>query len=92
MVVFSNWKREQKFLESTVTEQEEVWARVKQKEITLDQFKETMKGITATIESGTIDESPFAYKNINSIMEAQKESVKIYKHLKPIINWKGTGK
>lgn len=59
------------------------------KEITIDQFKETMKGITATIENGTIDESPFAYKNIYEVMEAQKESVKIYKYLKPIINLKG---
>ncbi|HNV01566.1 MAG TPA: RtcB family protein [archaeon] len=60
------------------------------KEITIDQFKETMKGITATIENGTIDESPFAYKNIYEVIEAQKESIKLYKYLKPIINLKGT--
>lgn len=59
------------------------------KEITIEKFRETMKGITATIELGTIDESPFAYKEINEVMLAQSESVKIYKQIKPIINWKG---
>lgn len=59
------------------------------REISMEKFAESMKGITATIEVGTIDESPFAYKNIYEVMLAQKESVKIYKHLKPIINWKG---
>lgn len=62
------------------------------KEITLDQFKETMKGITATIDTGTIDESPFAYKNIYEVINEQKESIKLYKYLKPIINWKGITK
>lgn len=59
------------------------------KEITLEKFHETMKGIIATVEVGTIDESPFAYKEINEVMQSQKESVKIYKQIKPIINWKG---
>ncbi len=59
------------------------------KEVTMEQFSESMKGITATVEIGTLDESPFAYKNINEVMKGQKESVKIYKHIKPIINWKG---
>ncbi len=60
------------------------------KEIKMEEFKRTMKGIKAIVENGTIDESPFAYKNIFDVMKAQKESVRIYKHLKPIINWKGT--
>jgi RNA-splicing ligase RtcB len=48
-----------------------------------------MKGITAPVCVGTIDESPMAYKNIEDVMELQKNSVKILKQLKPIINWKG---
>lgn len=59
------------------------------KEITLMQFQEQMKGITAPVCTATIDESPMAYKNIEDVMELQKDSVKILKHLKPIINWKG---
>ncbi|CCM10327.1 RNA-splicing ligase RtcB [Cardinium endosymbiont cEper1 of Encarsia pergandiella] len=60
-----------------------------QKHVKLDQFKEAMQGIIAPIMTKTIDESPFAYKNITEVMELQKNSVKILQHLKPIINWKG---
>jgi tRNA-splicing ligase RtcB (3'-phosphate/5'-hydroxy nucleic acid ligase) len=57
--------------------------------INLKDFEKEMKGITATVRKETIDESPKAYKNIFDVMKAQEKSVKIYKHLKPIINWKG---
>jgi len=30
-----------------------------------------------------------AYKDINRVMDAQKKSVKILNHLRPIVNWKG---
>ena len=60
------------------------------KEISMDQFKKSMKGIVGTIDSGTLDEAPMAYKNISEVMDAQKDSVKVIKHLKPIINMKGS--
>ena len=59
------------------------------KKYTLKQFEESMKGIKGNISGKTIDELPMAYKNISEVMDAQKESVKIIKHIKPIINWKG---
>lgn len=59
------------------------------KSITLETFKEQMEGIMAPVGHSTIDESPGAYKNIFEVMELQKRSVEILKHLKPIINWKG---
>jgi len=59
------------------------------KEITMETFKEQMVGIVAPVVQKVIDESPSAYKNIVEVMECQKESVDIVKHLKPIINWKG---
>lgn len=59
------------------------------KNITLDQFQESMIGIVAPVNLKTIDESPMAYKDIVEVMELQKASVEILKHLKPIINWKG---
>jgi len=59
------------------------------KEITLQQFKESMKGIKGTIVKEIIDESPMAYKDINKVMKAQEKSVKIIKQIKPLINWKG---
>jgi tRNA-splicing ligase RtcB (3'-phosphate/5'-hydroxy nucleic acid ligase) len=59
------------------------------KTTSLKKFKESMKGITATVTNGTLDESPFAYKDIKTVMSAQEKSVKIYKHLLPLINFKG---
>jgi tRNA-splicing ligase RtcB (3'-phosphate/5'-hydroxy nucleic acid ligase) len=56
---------------------------------TMKQFENSMKGITATITQGTLDESPFAYKDITTVMKAQEKSIKIYKHLLPLINFKG---
>ena len=54
------------------------------KEINLQDFKKEMSGIKTNI---VIDEAPEAYKNIFRVMEKQKSSVKILKHLIPIINW-----
>ncbi len=59
------------------------------KKYTLEDFKKSMRGIKGTISNRTIDELPMAYKNFFKVMDAQKESVKTIKHLKPIINWKG---
>ncbi len=59
------------------------------KKYTLKQFADSMKGIRGNISSKTLDELPMAYKNISEVMDAQKNSVKIIKHIKPIINWKG---
>ena len=48
-----------------------------------------MKGIKGNISSKTLDELPMAYKNFSAVMDAQKNSVKIIKRIKPVINWKG---
>lgn len=57
--------------------------------ISLPEFKSEMKGITANVSQSTLDEAPMAYKDIFKVMKAQEKSVKIYKHLLPLINWKG---
>ena len=59
------------------------------KKYTINQFAESMKGIKGNISEKTLDELPMAYKNIFKVMESQKDSVKVVKHIKPIINWKG---
>lgn len=59
------------------------------KDISMEQFTESMKGITGTIQEQVLDEAPDAYKDIFAVMNAQKESVKVIKHIKPLINWKG---
>ena len=57
------------------------------KALTIDEFKALIPDITAEINHGNLDESPLAYKPIEKVMEAQKSSVKIIKHLIPLINW-----
>ena len=57
--------------------------------IKLDDFKETMSGIFSTsVNQSTIDESPFAYKPMDSIIENIKDTVEIAKIIKPIYNFK----
>ncbi len=79
------------FLESSSHGAGRILSRTEAKKtITMKEFKDSMKGITGTIENGTLDEAPKAYKNIYDVMEKQKDSVKIISHIKPIINWKGS--
>lgn len=68
-----------------------VLSRRKAKEqITLEQFQESMKGIpAATVGQSTVDESPFAYKDIFKVMELQEDLVDIVHYVKPLINVKG---
>ena len=67
-----------------------VMGRVQAKQnISMEEFKESMKGITARVEASTVDESPMAYKNIFDVMDMQKDLVKIIAHVKPMINIKG---
>ncbi len=56
---------------------------------TLEEFEKVMKGIKSNVSRKTLAEIPMAYKDIFKVMDAQKQSVKIIKYLKPIINWKG---
>ncbi|MFA6006057.1 MAG: RtcB family protein [Patescibacteria group bacterium] len=51
---------------------------------TVDQFKEKMNGIVFHCDAEHIDESPMAYKNIDEVMEQQKELVSIETELKPL--------
>ncbi len=54
-----------------------------------EDFKKQMREVVCFSNEKFIDESPDAYKNINEVLEAQKQSIKIIGHIKPIINWKG---
>jgi len=59
--------------------------------IKIEEYIETMKGIhSSTVNSSTIDEAPFAYKPISSIIENTKETVEILKIIKPIYNFKAS--
>ncbi|MEF2174928.1 MAG: RtcB family protein [Candidatus Absconditabacteria bacterium] len=56
--------------------------------IHLKTFQNSMEGIIAKVGRSTIDESPFAYKDIFQVMKLQKDLVKVIHHLKPLINIK----
>lgn len=68
-----------------------VLSRRKAKEqISVEQFEEAMKDIpAATVGQSTVDESPFAYKDIFKVMELQEDLVDIVHYVKPLINVKG---
>lgn len=67
-------------------------SRTKAKEsLDMDEYKESMKGIfTSSVNEGTIDEAPMAYKSINDIIEVIGESVDIIEVIKPIYNFKAS--
>lgn len=67
-------------------------SRSKAKEtLSLEEFQETMSGIyTTSVERGTLDEAPMAYKPIDSIVDNIGDTVEILKILKPVYNFKAS--
>ena len=59
------------------------------KALNMEDFAETMQGITALVQEDTLDESPGAYKDIHEVIRLQKDLVEVIAHIKPIINIKG---
>ncbi|ORJ54762.1 RtcB family protein [Geothermobacter hydrogeniphilus] len=58
--------------------------------VKLDNFRESMKGIIARVDKATLDESPFVYKEIGSVLAAQEGVViEVINHLRPLVNIKG---
>lgn len=59
--------------------------------ISLSDFESTMKDIyTTCVNSSTIDESPMAYKPMESIVNAVQDTVEIVDIIKPIYNFKAS--
>jgi len=59
------------------------------KSITLSQFKKSMEGIySTTINKSTLDESAFAYKPMEEIIENIGDTVEIVSIIRPIYNFK----
>ena len=69
-----------------------IMSRSKAKEIvSLEEFKKSMDGIyTTSVNESTIDESPMVYKTMNEIVENIKDTVYIYKIIKPVYNFKAS--
>ncbi len=62
------------------------------KEVNLEEFKASMDGIKGTVDANTIDESPFAYKDIFEVMRLQEDLVDVVEHIKVLINIKDSVK
>lgn len=59
--------------------------------VSMDAYRESMKGIyTTSVNTGTIDESPFVYKPAEEIIENIKDTVEIIDAIKPIYNFKAS--
>ena len=59
--------------------------------IDLDEFREAMKGIYSTsVGTGTIDESPMAYKDPKEILRLIEDTVEVEYFIRPVINLKAT--
>ena len=59
---------------------------------TLSSFKSAMRGIyTPSISKDTLDEAPFAYREIDDIIEVIQDTVAIDKVIRPIYNFKAGG-
>lgn len=61
-------------------------------QIKLEDFQETMKSVyTSSVDTSTIDESPFAYKSMDDIIKYVTDTVTIDKIIRPIYNCKASG-
>jgi len=60
-----------------------------QRVLNIEDFSATMINVCAKVDKQTLDESPFAYKDIFDVMQKQESLVEVVTHVKPIINIKG---
>ena len=59
--------------------------------IGLEEYRESMKGIYSTsVGTGTIDESPMAYKDPKEILRLIEDTVDVEYFIRPVINMKAT--
>ena len=68
-------------------------SRAKAKEaISLEEFEKSMKGIfTTSVGTGTIDESPMAYKSMSDILNNISDTVEVQEIIAPVYNFKANG-
>lgn len=61
------------------------------KNFSIEQYKEEMKDIfTTSVNEGTLDECPMAYKSIDDIVPYLADTVEIEQRIKPIYNFKAS--
>lgn len=60
-----------------------------QRTLSMAKFELAMIDVVARVDVSTLDESPYAYKDIFSVMQQQSDLVEVVAHVRPIINIKG---
>lgn len=60
--------------------------------VSMEDFEASMVGITGTVDVNTLDESPFAYKDIFEVMRLQDDLLEVEEHIKVLINVKDNAK
>lgn len=59
--------------------------------LNMDEYQEAMKGIyTTSVNEGTLDEAPMAYKSLEDIIDVIADSVNVVEVMKPIYNFKAS--
>ncbi|MCR4590045.1 MAG: RtcB family protein [Lachnospiraceae bacterium] len=59
------------------------------KTLSLEEYRETMKGVyTTSVNKGTLDEAPMAYKSLEDIIDVVSDAVDVIEVLKPVYNFK----
>ena len=59
--------------------------------LTMEEYEEAMKGIyTTSVNPGTLDEAPMAYKSLDDIIGVIRDSVDVIEILKPVYNFKAS--
>ncbi len=60
------------------------------RELTEESLIEAMQGKAWNSDAkGLLDEHPLAYKDIDQVMEAQKDLVEVVRTLRQVVNYKG---
>lgn len=63
--------------------------RAAKRKLSIDDFSKTMEGIVAKVDESTLDESPYAYKDIFEVMKLQADLVEVISWVCPLVNIKG---
>ena len=59
--------------------------------LSMDEYRKTMEGIyTTSVNEGTLDEAPMAYKSLDDIIGVISETVDVVDVMKPIYNFKAS--
>jgi RNA-splicing ligase RtcB len=57
--------------------------------LSMEDYREAMKGIyTTSVNPGTLDEAPMAYKSLGDIIDVIADTVDVIEVLKPVYNFK----